>query len=243
MSTTTMAKATIINVDKGGSPIQCHFNPNEYSFSKQNSWTIVNTGGANVPQIEFGGGQPAALQMQLLFDTYSEGKDVRKEYTDRVWELMLVDESLKDPKNQKGRPPKVRFQWGASWSFDAVITSIAQRFTLFLADGTPVRALLDISFQQIKDEKLFPRQNPTSGGAGGERVWTVRAGDTLRTIAYNEYGDVGQWPLIAAANELDEVRTLRPGTRLTIPPRPRAGVNGGRPTGNSTIQVRGGGNE
>jgi predicted Zn-dependent protease len=218
----SLARAMILNLDRGGPPITCHFNPNEYSFSKQNAWTIVSTGGSNLPQLEFGGGQPAQLQMQLLFDTYPDGKDVRKEYTDKIWELMLVDENLKDPKNQRGRPPRVRFQWGASWSFDAVIMAIGQRFVLFLSDGTPVRAMLDVTFQQIKDDQLFPRQNPTSGGQGGERVVTVLAGDTLRLIAYREYGSVHEWRRIAEANQIDDLRSLQPGRQLRIPARTSA---------------------
>jgi nucleoid-associated protein YgaU len=217
MEGTSLSKAAIINADTGGPPIECLFNPKEYSFGKQNSWTVGQTSGANVPQLEFGGGQPATLQMQLFFDTYVKGTDVRKTHTDAIWELMLIDESLKDPKNQKGRPPKVRFQWGTSWSFDAVITSLTQKFTLFLADGTPVRATLDVTFQQVKDEKLFPRQNPTSGGRGGERLWTVNDGDTLPLIAYKHYGDPNKWHFIADINRLTNVRRLTPGTVLVLP--------------------------
>lgn len=217
MDNASLAHAKIINLDGGGSPIECMFNPKEYSFSKRNQWTPGKSKGSNMPQLEFGGGQPATLQMQLFFDTYAKGKDVRKEYTDAIWQLMMVDQTLKDPKNKKGRPPKVRFQWGSAWSFDAVITSINQKFTLFLSDGTPVRATLDVTFQQIKDAALFPPQNPTSGGVGGERVWTVNEGDTLAWIAYKEYGDSNQWRLIADANRLTQVRRLVPGTVLEIP--------------------------
>jgi hypothetical protein len=217
MSGTSLAKASIINLDTGGPPITCMFNPKEYAFAKQNSWSQGQTGGTNVPQFEFGGGQPATLTLQFLFDTYTQGKDVRKEHTDAIWALMLVDDSLKDPKSGKARPPKVRFQWGNTWSFDAVITSITQRFTLFLPEGTPVRATLDVAFQQIKDEKLFPKQNPTSGGAGGERVWQVNEGDTLSWIAYKEYGDPTKWRAIADANKLTCVRRLTPGMVLLIP--------------------------
>ena len=80
------------------------------------------------------GGNPATLTMQLFFDTYDtkeQAKDVRKEYTDAIWELMMIDPTLKDKKSKKGRPPKVHFQWGKTWSFDAVITSLKQNFTLF----------------------------------------------------------------------------------------------------------------
>jgi nucleoid-associated protein YgaU len=213
----SLSKAAILNLDSGGAPIRCMFNPKEYTFNKSNSWKAGDTKGSNVPPLEFEKGQPATLQLQLLFDTYADGSDVRKEYTDDIWKLMQVDESLKDKKNKKGRPPKVRFQWGKTWSFEGVITKIAQKFTLFLPDGTPVRATLDVTFQQTRDESLYPSQNPTSGGLDTVHLWTVQEGDTLAWIAHKEYGDTSMWRTIADANNLTEVRYLRPGTVLEIP--------------------------
>jgi hypothetical protein len=219
----SLAKATIINLDNNGSAVDCMFNPEQYSVTKSNRWSAGDAMGTNMPHLEFAEGGPATMQMKLFFDTYTAAqdpasvKDVRREYTDSIWELMLVDDRLKDPKSKKSRPPRVRFQWGSAWSFDAVITHISQTFTLFAWNGTPVRAMLDVTFQQIKDERLFPSQNPTSGGVGGERVWTVQEGDTLAWIAYSEYGDPTRWRPIADANRLTNVRRLRPGTVLEIP--------------------------
>jgi nucleoid-associated protein YgaU len=130
---------------------------------------------------------------------------------------MMVDKKLKDKKNKNGRPPRVLFQWGETWSFEAVINSVKQQFTLFLSTGTPVRATLDITFQQVTDTAQLRPQNPTSGGVGGERVWRVSAGDTLAWIAFREYGDSTMWRLIADANRLTRVRELTPGTMLVIP--------------------------
>jgi hypothetical protein len=212
------AKAEIQSVEKNaGPPIQCMFNPKEYSFAKKNKWSAPKAKGGNVPEYEFGGGDPATLTLQLFFDTFENGKDVRSEHTDGVWKLMMVDESLKDHTTQKGRPPKVRFQWGRAWSFEAVIMSITQKFTLFGEDGTPLRATLDVTFQQVKDALFYPPQNPTSGGLGGGRQWTVREGDSLQSIAYAEYGDPNQWRPIAEANRLTHVRKLHPGSTLEIP--------------------------
>ncbi len=39
MDGASLAHAKIINLDGGGSPIECMFNPKEYSFSKRNQWT------------------------------------------------------------------------------------------------------------------------------------------------------------------------------------------------------------
>ena len=222
MAQSGLAKAEIVSTESG-ERVKCLFNPKEYTFSKQNNWKDQQTG-KNGPQIEFGGGQPATLQMELFFDTYahfkSSGappKDVRKEYTDKIWKLMIVDPKLTDAKNKKGRPPKVIFSWGQTWLFKAVITSITQKFTMFIADGTPVRATLNVSFRQVEDEGALARQNPTSGGVGGERIWTVNEGDTLGLIAYRELGDATRWREIADANQLTRVRRLRPGTVLVIP--------------------------
>lgn len=223
MSNTTLAKATIINKDKPAMRVECMFNPKEYTITKQNKWTEAGNSGSNMPQLEFTNGQPATLKMQLFFDTYAQGKDVRS-YTNKLWEMMMVDPDLpqtiqgsKNDKTQKYRPPVVLFQWGETVSFEAVITNITQKFLLFLDKGTPVRATLDVTFQQASDPNKLPMQNPTSGGAGGERVWTVTAGDTLIGIAYRVYGDSNKWRRIAEANRLTQVRRLAPGTVLVIP--------------------------
>lgn len=224
-----------IRDDEHGKTVMCMFNPKEYTFSKSNSWTSNSTPGSNMGLVEFGSGQPATLQMDLFFDTYAhvksgtsmedKPKDVRKAYTGAIWDMMKVDPNLPSlndkpgyaSKNKKGRPPIVIFQWGETWTFKAVITSLSEHFTLFLSDGTPVRSTLKVSFQQIRDERWYPSTNPTSGGAGGERVWTVSAGDTLAWIAYKEYGDPNLWRLIADANRLAKIRQLAPGMILEIP--------------------------
>jgi hypothetical protein len=229
MSEATMVRARIINIDdKNHGEIECMFNPTRYTLAKSNSWSAGQSKGSNIPQLEFSSGGAATLTMQLFFDTYRNSvdgtaDDVRKVYTQQILNLMLVDAKLTDKKNKKGRPPRVRFQWGESWSFTAVITSVSQQFTLFLGNGTPVRATLDVTFQQVEDnfqgqaDTPRPKTNPSSGGTGGERVWTVQQGDTLAWIAFQEYGDATQWRPIAERNRLTQVRRLRPGTMLEIP--------------------------
>jgi nucleoid-associated protein YgaU len=217
---TTPVKAYIINKDKdkeGSKRIYCMFNPKEYAFTKQNSWKQGDTKGTDVPQMEFSSGQPATLTLQLFFDTYEIKKDVREVYTNALWELMLVDQDLRNPKSDKSRPPVVRFHWGTAWSFDAVITRMSQKFTLFLDNGTPVRATVDVTFQQVTDSRRLGRQNPTSGSVDSTRLWTVQEGDTLAWIAYLNYSDPTQWRRIADANRLARVRHLRPGSVLEIP--------------------------
>jgi nucleoid-associated protein YgaU len=97
---------------------------------------------------------------------------------------------------------------------------MSQKFTLFANDGTPLRATLDVTFKQIKDEGQYPRQNPSSGGNPGDHVRTVREGETLAQIAYEEYGDSTVWRHLADTNRVDDPRRLHPGQVLMIRPLP-----------------------
>jgi hypothetical protein len=213
-------KARILNLDDTGErPIECLFNPNEYTFSKRNTWTRSEVKGRNVPRLEFGGGDSMTLKMQLFFDTYASGEDVRRT-TNRIWKLMNINQSLTDMTSVKGRPPMVEFQWGTTWSFKAVITDISQKFTLFRYDGTPVRATLDVSFLQAQEAGRYPGQNPTTVGRPGYRRRIVKEGETIDWIAYDEYGDSAMWRFVADTNGLDDPGRLTPGQELAIAPPP-----------------------
>lgn len=219
MLTGELVKATITNLDTNDS-IECLFNPKEYTFTKSNNWSQSKTKGKNVPKLEFNGGNPTDLKVQLFFDTYESGEDVRKKYTNAIWQLAMVNKDKQDPKTKKSQPPKCEFRWGSMWSFKAVLADITQKFTLFLPDGTPVRATLDVTFRQTEDEGLFPRQNPTSGGLPGHRTRIVKAGETLDWIASQEYGEAKYWRYIAEVNRIDNPFQIKPGLVLQLPPLP-----------------------
>ena len=220
MPSTKPDKAKITNLDDAKElPIYCLFNPGEYTLSKRNTWNKGEIKGKNVPQLEFGGGDSMTLKMQLFFDTYTTGEDVRQT-TDRIWKLMSIDKRLTDMTSMKGRPPMVEFQWGNTRSFKAVITDISQKFTLFRYDGTPVRATLDVTFLQAKEKGQYPGQNPTTICKPGYTRRMVKQEETIDWIAYDEYGDSTMWRYIAETNNLDNPGRLRPGQVLAIAPSP-----------------------
>jgi hypothetical protein len=216
-------KAKIVNCATEEAVV-CMFNPKEYTFSKQNKWEEKPADKKHVAHLKFGGGAPANLKLQLLFDTYEDydfsmqglrvhaGEDVRK-HTKGLWDMMKID-----PQNKE--PPHCRFEWGELWSFEAVIESISQKFTLFDAKGTPLRAVLDVSFKQIKDEGQYPRQNPTLGGSPDERLRTIRQGETLMGIAHEEYGEPAAWRFLAETNDVADPLRPRPGQLLLVKPLP-----------------------
>ena len=189
--------------------IEVYFNPTEYALDKSNQYQNGALPGLANPVVQFVNGNAETLTMDLFFDTYVDGgrADVRT-LTSRVTDLLDVDSHLH-------APPVVRFVWGPV-QFEAVIERVGQKFTMFLDDGTPVRATLSVTFHEYK---TIARQLRELGLESADRTKRRLVGDAdmLWTIAWREYGDVEQWRVIAKANDIEDPRIVEPGRELTLP--------------------------
>ena len=59
---------------------------------------------------------------------------------------------------------------------------------------------------------------PETSIATGSLLYSVRGGDTLDSIAYEQYGDESKWYLIADANAIMDVMVpLTPGIQIIVP--------------------------
>jgi hypothetical protein len=209
-----LVPAALINLNTN-ERVNCMFNPNEYTITKNNSWERKETKGKNVPAVTFKQGGSQTLKLQLLFDTYAEGTDVRL-HTDMIWKMMAVDETKKNPKSGKSDPPMVAFEWGKLY-FKAVITSLSQKFTLFLQDGTPVRTTVDITLEQLIDEDDYRPQPAGATPASDSTVVTTTSSDRPDTIAAEQTGDPANQRQIMEANNIDNPKKIPPGTPLNVP--------------------------
>src|SRR5438552_3729002 len=128
-----------IEVQEGsleGHKVEFMFNPTEYSVSKSNTWNSKANKGGNVPKLEFGGGEPRQLTLELFFNTYMappavKEKDLRKR-TNELFNFMMIDSSLKGGNSKMGQPPKCKLIWGSDTKnqFDCYITSCSVKFTM-----------------------------------------------------------------------------------------------------------------
>jgi nucleoid-associated protein YgaU len=134
-----------------------------------------------------------------------EATDVRQ-YTDQIAQLVEVDPELH-------RPPVCDLRWGVFDIFTGVLTNLEQRFTLFLDDGTPVRATLTCNFVEVGTQAHATELHSSDV----VKTRQVRRYDTLQSLAADEYGDPALWRPIATANGIVNPRDLRPGSTLTIP--------------------------
>jgi hypothetical protein len=224
--------------------VEALFNPAEISRSRSitwqrpSSWVFGQSAAAEVVRQEFVSVEAETLSLSLFFDTYepheesggaggfnlrqtatmlaqtgnpfarSAAKDVTS-LTRKVARLAEVD-------RERHRPPICRLSWGKyKHIFTGVLTSLDQQFTMFLPNGTPVRATLNCSFTEYRTRARARAEEPHSADVAKVRV--VRRGDTLHSLAAQEYNDPALWRHIARANGIVNPRLLPPGTVLTIP--------------------------
>lgn len=204
------AKIRILDGSDAGEEIEVLFNPAEYAIETSNNFQSSAPPGLSSPILQFVNGEAQVLAMDLYLDTYTDGgsADV-SELTTRIARLLDIDEELH-------APPHVEFLWGV-FAFKAVIDKLSRRFTMFLPDGTPVRATLSISFRHYRtlpEQLEQPRRN--SSDRTKRRILTQA--DTIWLLAHREYGNVRHWRLIAKANDIDDPRALEPGDALVLPP-------------------------
>ena len=203
-----LEKAQLINVDTSDS-YSVLFNPKEYSVQKSVQWEPHKAPGLDLPEQQFTSGNPAVLSVELFFDTYEDKTDVRTEHTDKVMGLTLVDPD-------KHRPPLVMFQWG-TFKFKGVVESLSVRYTMFLSDGKPCRAVASMTVKEAQTAKEQVEEKPRNSPDHTKRR-TVKHGDTLALIAHEEYDDPAEWRRIADANGINDPKDVKPGTVLTLPP-------------------------
>lgn len=212
-----LEKAVITNTATGArTPVM--FNPEEYTLTRETQFAQAAPPGISAPLLQFVAGGAQTLAMELLLDTYEEhrdgsrvvnraGEDVRG-FVRQITGLMDIDPGTH-------APPVLLVTW-ASLSFTCVLSAATQRFVMFLADGTPVRARVAVTFTEWRNSDLDAREVKRET-ADYSHVHVVADGDTLAGIAADVYGNPATWRPLALANDIDDPRQLPPGATLLVP--------------------------
>src|ERR1041384_596667 len=142
-----------ITVKHTGESIQALFNPEEYTINKDNNFASQAIPGLSGPLLQFVNGNMRTLEMELFFDTWDtpelEKRDVR-ELTNKITGLLTIDSDLH-------APPVLLVSW-SSLQFRCVLARASQKFIMFADDGTPVRARLNVTFNEFIDADREARE-------------------------------------------------------------------------------------
>lgn len=196
------------------SDIEFYLNPKSITIEKSMILEEPATQG-NTTAVKWTGTNPVVLKLgELWFDTYEARTSVRKQYIDKLEKLLDYDKA-------QHHPPVVRLVWGKftqdtefASKYQFYVEKLTVDYTMFLPGGAPVRAKVQVGLKQsIPIESQESKQSPDHA-----KVYTVKRGDTLQAIAFAEYHDAREWRRIAESNDLDDPLSLRPGSKLLVPP-------------------------
>lgn len=194
--------------------VDFQFNPKEVTISKAASWKREPERGAKkAGPPQFTGAEPCKLTLEMFFDATSSHDGSVVAAVEKLFSCCVPTE--KTLGQDKPVPPLVVFTWGTVTSFPAFVTSVSAKYTLFTSTGTPIRATCSVSLEEMPGEN--GKQNPTSGSVATQRVHRMVAGDSLASVAFQEYGDPTQWRRLAEYNGIDDPLRIPLDTVLLVP--------------------------
>ena len=199
-----LSKASITDTVTGDR-VHVMYNPEELRLEQGNAFAEVGIPGLNAPPVQYVRGKSRTLSMELFFDTYETGKDVRA-FTGAVTGLLRTVPST-------NAPPILIFAMG-QLSFECVLVDATQRFTMFRRDGTPVRSTIAAKFQEVARVDI---QIERGLFLGPPTLHTAVRSETAAAVAQAVLGDPARWREVAEANGIDDPFDIAPGVTLVVP--------------------------
>jgi hypothetical protein len=196
--------------------VEALINPESYTQSYKLKFSKSGQGqGTSGQQLKYEYSEPGEMSFEFLFDNTGIIDDnPRDSVADDVLEFRKV---LTEYKGDSHEPRHFKLVWGQNSIFKGRVTSLDITYKLFKPDGTPLRATAKVTFKSsIEEEKRAATEDKQS--ADLTHIRKVKAGDTLPLMCYRIYGDSKYYLDVAAANGLDDFRSLVPGTELCFPP-------------------------
>ena len=135
-----MQKIQLISMDGDGQKVTAQFNPSEIQLGKKVPWQAKKHIHGNIPDLEYTEASAETLSFELMFDGYTDGKDVYIEHVSKLLNMMKP--------GRKGHPPKIEVVWGGFPKFQGVIEGVNVKYIMFFSNGAPARATASVTMTQ-----------------------------------------------------------------------------------------------
>jgi len=132
--------------------VEAQFNPKEVGIDRSVPWQKhkkkAGEKGGGSADLEFTGGEPKSMTLELMFDGFEQNASVQGKIND-LYKLTEPIQSTGD----KARPTKVKVIWGAESpdnlpKFESVIESVSVKYTMFSPDGKVLRATANLKLKE-----------------------------------------------------------------------------------------------
>lgn len=152
------------------------------------------------------------------FETTLDATGILPEYED-VESVQDIIEALEERlylyNSESHRPPYVMIGWGVI-VFKGQLSKMETQFTMFGANGLPLRAKLSLSFcgfvSDAEERKKAGKSSPDMS-----HLITLGAGESIASVCQRVYGNSLLADEVARINGLSGFRKVKPGTELLFP--------------------------
>jgi hypothetical protein len=151
-----LEKAQLFSLDGDPYHFDFMFNPQKLTITRQSA-VSANEGARTtrgLPKVSFAYPKPAVIKIdKIIIDTYE-----KENQRDVGNEIEKLTKTIKFVQGSFNRPPIYLFKWGEIRYLHCYVESINYSLTLFLPDGTPVRAEASITLKEVDPTGV--EQNP-----------------------------------------------------------------------------------
>jgi hypothetical protein len=170
--------------------------------------------------------KPRTLDLELLFD----GTGASPSIATGAGNAIAVNKGISDVDKQietfltlaytingdSHEPNYIMVAWG-TFIMTGVLKSAKVTYTMFAADGTPLRAKMNITINEQVNSGLLTKLLKLLSPDLSKAI-VVKEGDTLPLMCFKEYGDSSLYVKVAEVNGLKNYRKLKQGMELLFPP-------------------------
>ncbi|HSZ24431.1 MAG TPA: hypothetical protein VK766_01870 [Cytophagaceae bacterium] len=154
---------------------------------------------------------PETLSFELLLD----GTGVTGSIIDVAWEVKdlsnaVYQEPTKDNQKQNG----IVISWGKTINFTGSLINFSVSYSLFDSQGNPLRAKIQLSFVGNSDLTKVSKVDRKTN----TQIVDINEDSNLSVVCKSIYNNPVAYVAVAKANKLTNIRKLKSGTKLTLPP-------------------------
>jgi Contractile injection system tube protein/Phage P2 GpU len=153
------------SLDDGGLVATAQYNPKELQIQKNVPWQKHQKGNTDGLQYEFTGAEGRTMTLDMLFDGVEEDESIADTVSILQTLAKVRDPTSSDPEMR--RPHHCVVVWGTVMGddqrFQCVITQITAKYTMFSADGRPLRATVTLQLQEAT--RVSMAAGDSSGGS------------------------------------------------------------------------------